>query len=83
MTHCVNISHPVVVDFAKRFGLHPAIVAAKIGAWQTEFNSEGFPSEEELFGWEEVRKINPDFYQNQQKQVSNQEVIDAINSCKI
>ena len=47
--NCINKNHPDVIKIAKELELPKAVVAAKIGVWQTNNNiTNRFPSKEEL-----------------------------------
>jgi len=49
--NCININHFEVIKLADQFDLHPAIVAAKIGVWQTHKGiTDRFPTPDEFYG---------------------------------
>lgn len=53
---CINISLPLVEEYANKSKLPKEVVSAKIGAWQ-EINGEIIPSYEDVFGNETQNKL--------------------------
>lgn len=79
MRSCININHFETQQLSVELNLHPAIVAAKIGAWQDNnkiFNR--FPTMEELSSSSVVNnnEIKPS------RVVSDEELNDLITNCK-
>jgi hypothetical protein len=66
--HCVNHNSSEVKELANSLGLHPGIVAAKIGVWQDSNNSDEYPTLAQLQS--EVKPVDT---------VANPETIERIN----
>lgn len=48
MNYCINVSHPDVIKLAKEMNMHVAAIAAKIGAYQTKFDTTEIPTASDL-----------------------------------
>jgi len=48
MATCVNKSHPEFLELVEKSGIHPDILAAKIGVWMEKNDTDEFPALEDL-----------------------------------
>lgn len=59
MSNCINKSHPDIVKMAEELNTPPAVIAAKVGVWQTKNNIfDRFPTKDEFSNNENYLKNN-------------------------
>lgn len=80
MATCINTNHPEFLNLVEQSGLEPAVLAAKIGVWMEENNTEAFPRLQQLNKYiipgaalkqvDELRKLIPENIQKKSQILS-------------